>query len=429
VILTKAVYSDYSGNTDHPHNQFGSGFDALTKDYSVVAANIDIDASGNRLDAVDPDGSSDTSLVQDQYVSDENGIYPVCGIVTTKPYEACLDSYGVSYYYDANGDLLETVYSDGAGNTSRTDANGDLTETVYSDGAGNTSRTLYQSSVDDNGVVTSSTVTTTYTDSYGSVSTYSNSYDYRSTLTESFYSDSLGNTNRTLYQSTVGPDGSVSGVTLVVTNTDTTGNSYSYTNHYDANWNLTESLYSDSAGNSSHTQYKSNSNGDGVVTGFSVISISTDAYGTSFSYTHHYDLSWNLTESVYSDSAGNRTESQYQCSFDDDGVVTGYVWITTSTDATGYSYSQTNNYDANRNLTESLYSDNDALVEISSADEFVFNAEVNTDSNVVIDLVVANDDDIWNSDFSDQTSLSLELYVAGAIWSDGSSNYAVDSII
>jgi hypothetical protein len=214
-----------------------------------------------------------------------------------------------------------------------------------------------------------------------------------------------------------------------VTNTDTTGNSYSYTNHYDANWNLTESLYSDSAGNSSHTQYKSTSNGDGVVTGFSVISTSTDAYGTSFSYTHHYDVSWNLTESVYSDSAGNRIETQYQCRFDDDGVVTGYVWITTSTDATGYSYSQTNSYDANWNLIESLYSDNDALVEISSADEFVFNAEANTDSNVIIDLVVANDDDIWNSDFSDQTSLSLELYVAGAIWSDASSNYAVDSII
>jgi len=51
--------------------------------------------------------------------------------------------------------------------------------------------------------------------------------------------------------------------THITTSTDSSGNSYSSTNHYDANWSVTESAYTDSAGNTSNTQYQTSTDTDG----------------------------------------------------------------------------------------------------------------------------------------------------------------------
>jgi len=67
------------------------------------------------------------------------------------------------------------------------------------------------------------------------------------------------------YQSSTDVDGVVKGHTTITTNTDVNGNSYSFTNIYDANWNLTESTYIDGSGNVSRTQYQYNNDVDGVV--------------------------------------------------------------------------------------------------------------------------------------------------------------------
>ncbi len=94
-------------------------------------------------------------------------------------------------------------------------------------------------------------------------------------------------------------DGTITGYTHITSSTDASGASYSWTNHYDANWALTEAGYSDSSGYSSLTQYLTSNDADGTITGYTHITSSTDASGASYSWTNHYDANWALTEAGY----------------------------------------------------------------------------------------------------------------------------------
>jgi hypothetical protein len=77
------------------------------------------------------------------------------------------------------------------------------------------------------------------------------------------------------------------------------------THQYDTNWNLTASAQTDSAGNSSLTQYQVSVDAAGNVLGYTHITTNTDASGNTQSWTHQYDTNWNLTASAQTDSAGN----------------------------------------------------------------------------------------------------------------------------
>ena len=97
-------------------------------------------------------------------------------------------------------------------------------------------------------------------------------------------------------------DGNVTSYTHITTNTDVNGNASTSTNYYDANWKLTKSAYSDSSGINSVTQYQTSTDADGNVTSYTHITTNTDVNGNASTSTNHYDANWNLTESAYSDS-------------------------------------------------------------------------------------------------------------------------------
>jgi len=212
--------------------------------------------------------------------------------------------------------------------------------------------------VDADGNVTGYTQVTTNTDASGNFYTSKNHYDVEWALTYSSYSDSAGNSSVTQYKASVDADGNVTGYTHITTSTDASGNSYTYTNNYDAQWTVTDSAYCDSAGNSSVTQYHTSIDSDGNVTGYTHTTISTDASGNFCTSENHYDAKWALTDSAYRDSAGNSSVTQYQTSIDADGNVIGYTHTTTNTDARGNFYTSENHYDANWALTDSTYFDN-----------------------------------------------------------------------
>ncbi len=153
-------------------------------------------------------------------------------------------------------------------------------------------------------------------------------------------------------------EGNVTSYTQITTNTDVNGNASTSTNHYDANWKVTESSYSDSSGNTSVTQYQTSADADGNVTSYTHITTNTDVNGNASTSKNHYDANWKVTESSYSDSSGNTSVTQYQTSTDADGIVMGYTHITTNTDVNGNASTSKNNYDANWKVTESSYSDN-----------------------------------------------------------------------
>ena len=91
----------------------------------------------------------------------------------------------------------------------------------------------------------------------------------------------------------------------------------------------------------------------GNVTGYIHTSTTIYADGYASSWTNHYDTKWTVTESAFTDSSGNKSVTQYQTNTDADGNVTGYTHITTSTDTSGNSSSSTNNYDTKWTLTGS----------------------------------------------------------------------------
>ena len=219
-------------------------------------------------------------------------------------------------------------------------------------------------STDADGNVTGYTHIITTTDFSGSIYTTTNQYDANWNLTKSAYSDSSGINSVTQYQTSTDADGNVAGYTHITTWADVNGNSYTSTNHYDPNLNLTESAYSDSSGNNIVTQYQTSADADGNVTSYTHITTNTDVNGNASTATNYYDASWNLTESAYSDSSGNNSVTQYQTTTDADGNVTGYTHITTNTDVNGNASTSTNHYDANWNLTESAYSDSLLVFEL-----------------------------------------------------------------
>ncbi len=153
----------------------------------------------------------------------------------------------------------------------------------------------------------------------------------------------------------------IAGSTYIIVNTDTTGNTYSSTIHYDANWNITESPYSDSPvfSRSVESLTITKANADGSIAGFTQITNSSDTSAKNYSsYTNHYDADWNITESAYSDIYGNISLTQYETitKTDVDGNIASYTYIINNTDASGYSSSSKIQYDANWNIIESTYS-------------------------------------------------------------------------
>jgi hypothetical protein len=197
------------------------------------------------------------------------------------------------------------------------------------------------------------------------------------------------------YQTSVDADGNITGHTHITTNTDANGNSYTSTNHYDAQWTVTESAYSDSLGNSSVTQYQTSVDADGNITGYTHITTNTDANGNSYTSTNHYDAQWTVTESAYSDSLGNSRVTQYQTNVDADGNITGYTHITTNTDANGNSYTATNHYDAQWTVTDSAYSDS---LGNSSVTQYQTSIDIDVDGNFQVCICF---------DLSDQCSEKL----------------------
>ena len=400
--LTESDYSDSTGYSSCTKYQTITDTDGNITGYTDTTTSADAsgatyswsshyDADWNLTESDYSDSSGYSSRTQYQATYDADGSLTGYTDITT-----CTDSSGTSYSwtdsYDADWNLTESDYSDSSGYSSHTecqanidadgnvigynyittctdssgasyswtdkyDANWNLTESDYSDSTGYSSHTEYQAIYDADGNVTGYTDITTCTDSSGASYGWTDHYDANWNLTESDYSDSTGYSSHTQYQVTYDADGNISGYTDITTCTDSSGASYSWTDCYDANWNLTEWNYSDSSGYSSHTQCQANIDADGNVTGYNYITTCTDSSGTSYSWTDKYDANWNLTESDYSDSSGYSSHTQYLATYDADGNVTGYTYDTTSTDASGASYSWTNHYDANWNLTSWDYSD------------------------------------------------------------------------
>jgi len=485
VILTDAVSSYGAGEASNAQNQLPIGLDQVAATYSAKTGDIDNDGnfvsfptntepSGTLVEPVYPDSAGNANREQDPSGSDEKGMVAGCAIIETKP-DAEISPYSVATYYDDNGRLIETTYSDDYGNTSRTqylynvdadgivrdytvmvtfadahgnsysskdwfDANGTVLESSYSDSTGRTCRTQYETIADGDGIVTGNSVITTNTDPDGTSYTVANYFDVNQTLVEAIYSDSAGNTNRTQYHYDFSIDGIVTGLTFVTINTDANGNSYSYTNQYDASWNLQESFYSDSAGNSSHTQYLSMSDDDGIGSGFNVITTTTDANGNSATYNHHYDTNSTLTETFYSDSAGNNSHTQYQYGFGEDGIITGSSLITTTLNANG-TVTELAFYDVNGNTTisggagaDTLYCglDNELLLAGEGVDVFVFNAAPVPDGNInTISGFSSASDDIWLSEsaFGELSSSQFGALGADAFWNEATSHDATDRIL
>jgi hypothetical protein len=344
--LTESAYSDSSGNTSVTQYQTSTDADGNVTSYTHITTNTDVNGnsytSTNRYD-------SNWSLIQSAF-TDSSGNNSVTQYQTSADADGNVTSYT---YITTNTDAAGISYT----STNHYDSNWKLTETAYSDSSGNTSVTQYQTSTDDEGNVTSYTHITTSTDINGNSYTSTNHYDANWSLIESAYTDSSGNKSVTQYQTSADAEGNVTSYTHITTNTDAAGNSYTSTNHYDANWKLTESAYTDSSGNTSVTQYQTSTDADGNVTSYTHITTNTDAAGNSYTSTNHYDSNWKLTESAYSDSSGNTSVTQYQTSTDAEGNVTSYTHITTNTDANGNSYTSTNHYDSNWNLIESAYTD------------------------------------------------------------------------
>ena len=276
--------------------------------------------------------------------------------------------------------ITTTVYADGNSNslTNHYDANWVLTDSAYSDSAGNGSVTQYQTNTDADGNVTGYTHITTSTDSSGNSYSSTNHYDANWSVTESAYTDSAGNTSVTQYQTNTDADGNVAGYSNITTTIDADGNSNSFTNHYDANWVHTESAYSDSAGNNSVTRYLTRTDADGQVTGYTHITTAIDTNGNSYTSTNHWDTKWCWTDSAYSDSAGNSSVTQYLTRTDADGQVTGHTVITTGIDSSGNSYSSTNHYDAKWTVTESAFTDSAGNTSVTQ-----YQTNTDADGNVV----------------------------------------------
>ena len=200
---------------------------------------------------------------------------------------------------------------------------------------------------------------------------------------------------------------------------------------------ITEGTNSDSTGYSSVTDVLTSYDADGNVAGYTYTTNCTDADGSSYSWIDSYDENWNLTQSAYSDSTGYSTVTDILTSYDADGNVVGHTYSTDVTDADGASYSWTNSYDKDWNLTQSAYSDgstsnsmeasesdvgNEVNIMDDYADDFVFNAEAeNTDIDTT-DTYLVDDagqydtsSDLENQSPSDAFVYDCNVYVGDTV--------------
>lgn len=192
---------------------------------------------------------------------------------------------------------------------------------------------------------------------------YSSTYYYDAdwNITEQAHDDHSGIVSYKQYQHTMtltDADGNITGYTQMIYSSDANGNHDDvYMNHYDANWDITESTYANSSGFSSSTQYQTitHTDAEGNIEGFTYISNTSESSGYSYSYTHNYDANWNIKDSTYADDSGYISHTQYQVMTDMDGNITGYTHITDVTDANGTSYHYTNHYDADWNIIGPIY--------------------------------------------------------------------------
>jgi len=238
-------------------------------------------------------------------------------------------------------------------------------ESTQFDISGYISLTQYQifiTMTDAEGNIAGSTYIINNTDATGNTYSSTIHYDANWNITESPYSDSpvFSRSVESLTITKANADGSVAGFTQITNSSDTSAKNYSsYTNHYDANWNITESAYSDSYGNISLTQYETitKTDVDGNIAGYTYIINNTDASGNSFRLSHYYDANWNITKTAYSNNSGFENLIEYETITDANGNISGYIYITNSSDDTsGYSSSSKIQYDANWNIIESTYS-------------------------------------------------------------------------
>ena len=184
---------------------------------------------------------------------------------------------------------------------------------------------------------------------------------------------------------------------------------------------ITQNAYSDSTGYSSVTACAASYDADGNVTGYTYSTDITDADGSSYSWSDTYDADWTLTQSAYSDSTGYSSVTACAASYDADGNVTGYTYTTDITDADGSSYSWTDTYDADWNLTQSDHAagleDNsvaatetqtqsDDIIMGDDVDAFVFNAGAENTDNDTTDAYLKDDSGQYRlpADMEDQSS-------------------------
>lgn len=131
----------------------------------------------------------------------------------------------------------------------------------------------------------------------------------------------------------------------------TSGFGYTYTTHYDANLNYTGEDYVDDSGYRSSSTQTSVMDSAGNVTGY-VVTYSGGDSEYSYSSSDEYDADWNLLHSEYSDSDGYTSETTNTVLRDSAGNITGYHYLSTGSD-----YSSASTYDADWNLISSSYSE------------------------------------------------------------------------
>ena len=338
----ESAYSDIAGNNSITRYLTRTDADGIVAGYSNITTTVYADGNSNSL----------TNHYDANWVLTDSAYSDSAGNSSVTQYQTNTDADG-----NVTGYTHITTSTDSSGNsyssTNHYDANWSVTESAYSDSAGNNSVTRYLTRTDADGQVTGYTHITKAIDTNGNSYTSTNHWDTKWCWTDSAYSDSAGNSSVTQYLTRTDADGQVTGHTVITTGIDSSGNSYSSTNYYDAKWTVTESAFTDSAGNTSVTQYQTNTDVDGNVVGYTHTSTTIYADGYASSWTNHYDAKWTVTESAFTDSSGNKSVTQYQTNTDADGNVTGYTHITTSTDSSGNSYSSTDNYDTKWTLTES----------------------------------------------------------------------------
>ncbi len=312
MTLTQSTYCDSSGQSyvSEYHTSYDS--DGAITGYTYSFSYTEADgATYTWSDSYD----ADWSLTQSSY-SDSTGV-------------GSSFEYLSSYDGDGNftGYTYSTSYTDADGFTATWtdtyDANMTLTHSAYSDSSGYSSVTDVTTSHDADGNITGYTYTSSYTDADGFSYSWTDSYDADWSLTQSSYSDSTGYSSVTAYGACSDADGNLTGHTYTTAVTDADGLSCSWTDTYDADWSLTQSSYSDSTGYSSVTLYETCYNEDGIVTGYTCFFFNDTATTEIYTWTDRYDAQWNVAQSAYSDESADSSGMAADSQTETDGILTG----------------------------------------------------------------------------------------------------------